>query len=147
MPDLFGQPTWRYDRGTVAVTEFEGKLIFGVNSRAPGYTDAEWEAARRTRDIFIARYPDALGKGDSGSVPNDAFFHAESTILSRAAKENGGTLAGRTLEVQTDRNLCDSCQTVLPLLGPSLGHPTVTFVNYRNGWTWLLQNGSIRRIK
>jgi hypothetical protein len=147
MPDLFGHPTWRFDKGTVAVTEFNGRLLFGVNSDAPGYTEAEWNVARRARDVLIGKFPDLLDVGNPGWKPNDSFFHAESTILFRAANENGGTLAGRTLEVHTDRDLCGSCQVVLPLVGFSLGNPTVTFRNYRTGETWLLQGGSIRKIK
>lgn len=146
MPDLFGHPMWRDDKGTVAVTEFDGKLIFGVNSTAPGYTDAEHEAARRTRNLLIEKY-DLPSGARRGEKPNDSFFHAESTILFRAAKENGGTLAGRTLNVQTDRDLCDSCEKILPLIGANLGHPTVTFTNYRNGWRWLLEGGQVKRIK
>ncbi len=147
MPDLFGRPMWPNDKGTVAVTDFNGKLIFGVNAEAPGYSDAEWEAARRTRDIFIEKYPNILDVGNSGWRPNDSFFHAESTILFRAANENGGTLAGKTLEVVTDRDLCGSCKIVLPLIGSSLGNPTVTFTNHRTGDSWLLENGSIRKVK
>jgi hypothetical protein len=147
MPDLFEHPMWPYDKGTVAVTEFNGKLIFGVNSGAPGYSDAEWGAARRLRDDLAEKHPGILGAWNRGQVPNEAFFHAEPNILFRAANENGGTLAGRRLEVQTDRDLCNSCQTVLPLISPGLGDPIVTFTNYRTGKSWLLQNGSIRRIK
>ena len=147
MPDLFDRPQWSFDKGTVAVTEFNGKLIFGVNSDAPGYRGAEWDSAMQVRDSLVDRYPSLLKKENSGRRPNDAFFHAEATILFRAASENGGTLAGRSFEVQTDRDLCGSCRQVLPLLGPTLGDPTVTFVNHRTGATWLLHNRSVRRVK
>jgi hypothetical protein len=64
-----------------------------------------------------------------GQKPNDAVFHAETTILLRAAKENGGTLAGRSLEVFGDRPLCANCKEVLPYVGLELGNPTVTFID------------------
>ena len=147
MPDLFGRPMWPFDKGTVAVTEIDGQLVFGVNSKAPGYSDADWNLARRTRDILIDKYPSVLGGENSGEVPNDSFFHAESTILFRAAEINGGTLAGRTLQVHIDRDLCDSCKNVLPLLGTNLGEPTVIFVNGKTGSTWLLRNSEVRKIK
>jgi hypothetical protein len=147
MPDLFGRPTWPYDKGTVAVTELNGTLIFGVNSGAPGYSDKEWDAAIRLRDTLIDRYPKVLEAENRGQTPNDAFHHAEATILFRAAAENGGTLAGKRLEVQTDRDLCDSCEKVLPLLSPSFGNPTATFTNYQNGKKWLLENGEVAQVK
>jgi hypothetical protein len=39
--DLFGQPIWPRDDGTVAVTKIDGTIYFGVNSGAPGYRDAD----------------------------------------------------------------------------------------------------------
>lgn len=41
MPDLFGQSTWPNDNGTVAVTEIDGRIYFGVNSGAPGYSNGD----------------------------------------------------------------------------------------------------------
>jgi hypothetical protein len=40
-PNLFGQPIWRQDNGTVAAAEIDGKLYFGVNSGSPGYGAAD----------------------------------------------------------------------------------------------------------
>jgi hypothetical protein len=64
-----------------------------------------------------------------GQKPTDAFFHAETTVLLRAARENGGTLAGRTLEVVVDGRLCPSCEIVLPKVALELGNPTITFTD------------------
>jgi hypothetical protein len=62
-------------------------------------------------------------------MPNNTLFHAETTVLLRAARENGGTLAGRMLEVYSDRELCNNCKIVLPKVGLELGNPTVTFID------------------
>lgn len=129
MPDLFGRPSWPGDKGTVAVTEIEGKLYFGVNSVAPTYTKADQKEAESWRRVLIDRYPDVLRTDNIGHVPNDSLFHAESTVLLRAAKDNNGTLEGRAIEVHTDRKICvTSCERVLPKLGLELGNPSVTFI-------------------
>ena len=95
------------------------------------------------RGILIEKYPDVMKQDNVGEKPNDALFHAEATILFRAARENGGTFAGRTLEVFADRPMCDSCKKVLPYVGLELGNPTVAFIDptglrltMRNG-TWV----------
>ena len=41
-----------------------------------------------------------------GRYPNNAVFHAEATCLLRAARANGGTLAGKTIDVTVDREMC-----------------------------------------
>lgn len=139
MPDLFGRPTWPLDRGTVAVTDIDGKIYFGVNSTAPGYTDADFNTARSTRDVLIYKYPDEMELKNIGRAPNDSLFHAESTILLRAAKDNGGSLEGRSIEIHTDREMCStSCEIVLPKLGLELGNPRVTYVD---------QNGTARTMR
>jgi hypothetical protein len=69
-----------------------------------------------------------MDRQNIGRMPNDALYHAEATFLLRAARENGGSLAGRELTVVSDRPMCSSCQTVLPYLGLRLGNPSVTFV-------------------
>ena len=64
-----------------------------------------------------------------GRYPNNAVFHAEATCLLRAARANGGTLAGKTTEVTVGREMCLSCESILPLIGLELGNPEVTFVD------------------
>lgn len=54
----------------------------------------------------------------------DAVFHAEANALMRAAEPNGGTLAGRTIEIRVDRPLCRSCGDILLAIGRQLGNPT-----------------------
>jgi hypothetical protein len=129
MPDLFGRPTWSNDKGTVAVTEIDGKLYFGINSGAPGYRTADQKEADNWRGALVDKYPDELQTKNIGRIPNDSFYHAESTVLLRAARENNGTLEGRTFDVYTDRDVCtSSCLKVLPKLGLELGNPHVTFI-------------------
>jgi hypothetical protein len=129
MPDLFGRPSWPNDKGTVAVTEIDGKLYFGVNSGAPGYTIADQKEADHWRGTLVDKYPDELQTKNIGRVPNDSFYHAEATVLLRAAMENNGTLQGRTFDIHTDREVCaSSCLKVLPKLGLELGNPRVTFI-------------------
>jgi hypothetical protein len=80
-----------------------------------------------------------------GWAPNDFLFHAEATLLLRAAHGSGGSLAGRKLTVFVDRELCrQSCRIALPLLGPELGNPIVTFVNTLNGERLTMENGNWR---
>ncbi len=134
--DLFG-----HRRGTVTVTTFNGKYIFGSNSNSPTYTRSDQALAEGVRRALIQKYPDVMKSDNIGEKPNDALFHAEATVLLRAARENGGTLAGQTLEVFADRNLCRSCGKVLPYLGVELGDPTVTFVG-PGGSRKTMRNGS-----
>jgi hypothetical protein len=61
-PDLFGRPTWPQNDGTVAVGKIDGQVYFGVNSDAPGYSDADLNKARTTRDDLINKYPDTMKK-------------------------------------------------------------------------------------
>jgi hypothetical protein len=137
MPDLFGRSMWPFDKGTVAVAEIDGRLHFGVNSKAPGYEDRDWDFMR---DNLVAAYPD-LARRNPGEIPNDSLFHAESTILLRAAREQGGTLADRTIEVHVDRIPCMSCELVLPRLGVELGNPRVTYVEKDTGLRSTMQDG------
>lgn len=123
MPDLFGRPDWQQDKGTVAVGKIDGQIYFGVNSGAPGYSVADRNRAMATRDYLADKYPDAMEKGNIGWVPNNGLFHAESTILLRAASDNGGSLANRSIEIQVDRDLCYSCGELLTRLGLELGDP------------------------
>jgi hypothetical protein len=59
--------------------------------------------------------------------PEDAFYQAEATLLFRAARANGGSLAGERFEATADREMSWSCLELLPLMGLRLGDPTVTF--------------------
>src|SRR5712691_3852157 len=86
-------------------------------------------------------YPDMMDDDNIGQRPNDALFHAETTVLLRAARENGGTLAGRSLEVHSDRPMCYGCERLLPYLGLELGNPTVTFVDPA-GQSLTMRNGA-----
>lgn len=75
-----------------------------------------------------------------GRIPNNALFHAETNVLLRAARAKGGTLAGRSLEVLTDRPMCPSCDKLLPLVGLELENPTVTFIG-PNGVVKTMRDG------
>jgi hypothetical protein len=87
--DLFG-----HQRGAVTVTTFNGKHIFGSNSKSPTYTRADRADAERLRRILIQKYPNLMRSDNIGQKPNDALFHAEATVLFRAARENGGYARG-----------------------------------------------------
>jgi hypothetical protein len=77
-------------------------------------------------------------------MPLNAFYHAETNVLLRAARQHGGSLAGRTLEVFGDRALCNNCKKVLPYVGLELGNPTVTFIE-PDGTRWTMRDGRIGR--
>ena len=141
MPDLFGRPMWPDDKGTVAVTDIDGRLYFGINSTAPGYSDQDLNEARAMRDILIMKYPNEMEASNIGQIPNDSLFHAESTILLRAARQNDGSLEGREIEIHTDREMCyTSCEIVLPKIGLELGNPRVTYID-SNGTTRKMHDG------
>jgi hypothetical protein len=133
--DIFG-----HKDGTVTVTTINGMDIFGSNSNSPTYTARDKAAALGMRDILLDKYPDVMETDNIGRRPNDALFHAETTVLLRAARANGGTLADQTIEVHGDREMCPSCDRVLPLVGLELGNPSVTFVE-PTGETTTMKNG------
>jgi hypothetical protein len=139
--DLFGRDTWSSWKGTVAVGRIDEMPVFGVNSRAPGYTDIDQSRADRMRDELVRDYSHVMNTDNVGHIPNDALYHAEATFLLRAAGQNRGTLAGRDIEVTVDRPMCESCSTVLPYLGLRLGNPRVTFIDL-GGVRRTMQNGS-----
>jgi hypothetical protein len=60
-------------------------------------------------------------------MPLDALWHAEANALLRAAEPYGGSLLGGSVSVVVDRQLCRSCDEVLPYMGLQLGNPTVRF--------------------
>ena len=68
------------------------------------------------------------GRENVAQMPNNALYHVETTVLLTAATENGGTLAGKTLEVYADNPTCNNCDVVLPYVGLRVGNPTVTFI-------------------
>jgi hypothetical protein len=138
--DLFGNQVGLSEQDTVATAEFNGRMIFGTNSEAHTFTAADRGSAQRHVDILVDRYPGTMNTGNVGWIPNNALYHAEATILLRAARDSGGTLSGRTLEVHIDRNLCPSCRSVLPKLGLELGNPDVTFVG-PNGVRQTMRHG------
>jgi hypothetical protein len=133
--DLFGRP-----RGTVSMIEIDGRPpIFGSNSRLPLYTSRDQAEADNIRDTLWHKYPELRGS-NKGEIPMDAVYHAETNVLLRAARELGGTLAGRTLKVVTDKPMCPSCPDILPKVGLELGNPTVTFID-RRGVTRTMRDG------
>jgi ABC-type iron transport system FetAB permease component len=90
---------------------------------------------------MLEKYPRVMSTRNIGSMPNNALYHAETNVLLRAARESGGSLAGKNLIVVVDKPVCFSCQTLLPLVGMELGNPMVTFVDNR-GVTLTMKNGS-----
>jgi hypothetical protein len=146
-PNLFGQDAWPRDQDTVAVAGFEGGVIFGVNRNAPGYESRDFQEAIQWREKLALKYPDVIKTENAGWTPSNSFFHAESTMLMRAARESGGTLAGKNLEVTIDKDICGNCTSILPRLGLEMGNPTVVFTNSLNGKTWILRNGRLEGIK
>ncbi len=137
--DLFGG----LKGGTVAWTVVDGREFYGANSGSSAYTPDDDAAARRMRSRMLTNYPDVMSSANIGEMPNNVLFHAEATVLLRAANKNGGTLAGKTVEVIVDREMCNNCQLskVLPKLGLELGNPTVTFVD-KVGTVKTMRNGN-----
>ena len=144
--DLFGDQKDLED-GTIASTIIDGKSIIGMNRNYPSYTGADYGAAKRLRNVLIRKYPDEMATDNIGRIPNDALFHAETTVLLRAAKANGGTLAGKTMEVLVDKPMCFSCKGVLPYVGLELGNPTVTFTESRTGVRRTMRDGKLKIIE
>jgi hypothetical protein len=123
--DLFGNKS-----GAIAVTTMDDKDIYGSNSTSLStYKDADFKAARELRDRLVEKYPTIMSVDKLGEAPNNALFHAETNVLLRAAETNGGTLAGRSLDIYVDRAFCSNCQVVIPLVGLELGNPTLTYVD------------------
>ena len=136
--DLFEK---RNDEGVVAWTEVNGREVYGSNSRfTDAYTSEDDARARKLRQDLITTYPDIMNLKNFGFKPNIAVYHAETTVLLRAAHENGGTLAGQTLRVFVEDTPCPSCQMILRYIGLKLGNPTVTFIS-RSGWKRTMRDG------
>jgi len=127
---------------TVALTILDGKEVWGDNSWSRAYSQEDKFRAARLREDLIKKYPSVMKTKNTGQKPNDAVFHAETTLLLRAAKENGGTLTGRTLEVYVDGTICPtSCPKVLPLVGLELGNPTVLFIERSSHRILMIKDG------
>jgi len=143
MPDETGG---RSSNGTIAFALVDGQpAAIGVNSDAPGYVVRDEVLAMEMRTRLIERYPDVMATNNIGQKPNDALFHAEASALLRAAEPFGGTLAGRTIEMRVDRELCRSCQRVLASIGAELGNPSVRIID-GIGDIWIMRDGTwIRR--
>jgi hypothetical protein len=129
-------------KGTIAVGTIDNddRTIIGVNSRAPGYMNEDRAAANAMRANLLISDPDVLRTDNTGYKPNDAIYHAEATALMRAARMNGGSLYGRTLDLFVDREMCPSCDKVLPLIAREYGYPTVRFRDIY-GKVHVLRNG------
>ena len=62
---------------------------FGVNSDGGGYEGRDEREALAMRDRLSRAFPDLISRVNPGYSPADSLSHAESTILMRAARENG----------------------------------------------------------
>jgi len=94
------------------------------------------------RDRVTENDPYLKMRAERGLMPTNAFFHAETTAVLRAAKEYGGTLAGRTFHVFVDREFCNNCQQILPKVLLKLGNPTLTVIDHL-GRKFTLRDGII----
>lgn len=144
-PDLLGFDRFDRETSVVGYGLFDRLPVFGVNSKAPPYQDSDRSEAKRWLGTLIEAYPNTMQRENVGHKPNDAVFHAETTVLLRMARANGGTLRGREMTIYVERNLCDSCQKVLPLLGVELGNPKVTFVDNSTGKRKTMRDGEWKR--
>jgi len=127
LKDLFGRKI-----GAVTHMEIDDQQVFGNNSRSPAFDEkVDGSEADRLRVRFAELNPDMAEKAHSKQMPTDAFRHAETNVLVRAARKFGGTLEGRTLKVFGDRELCNNCKEILGFVGKELGNPTVTFFDPR----------------
>lgn len=132
--DLFGHKDG-------AVTSQPSTEEICSNSSSPTYTSVDRAAAVRLRKVLSEKYPDKFATNNIGRMPSDALFHAETTVLLRAARQSGGLLTGRTLTVFGDTVFCNNCRDLLPYIGLELGNPTVTFVD-PNGSSRTMRDGS-----
>lgn len=105
----------------------------------------EWRSidrteANRLREIILRKHPELADPDNIGRMPFNALYHAETNVLLRAARQHGGSLAGRTLEVFSDRRMCNTCPIILPYVGLELGNPKVTFIEL-NGARRTMRDG------
>jgi hypothetical protein len=129
--DLFGENN--SDKVTVAVTRIEGRDFSGTSSKYGDWTAIDDAEVRRLQTVLVQRFPHQARGRALTQYPLGVLYHAETNVLLRAARANGGTLAGRTLEVFVDGVTCNNCRRVLGHVGHALGNPTVTFINSRTG--------------
>lgn len=144
LPDLFGDKD-KKDDWVVAVTSVNGQVVFGTNSDVWNYPDSDDATAKRLRGILIEKVPD-MNRRHLGRKPNDVVFHAETTVLLRAAKVNGGTLAGQTLEVVVNQPMCNVCKMILPHIGMELGNPVAFFTDV-TGARRKMHNGAWQNLE
>lgn len=117
--DLFGYHD--PDKVTVAVTTIDGREFHGTSSDYGDWTAIDDAEARRLRAIVVRRFPHQATGRALGQYPLDALYHAETNLLLRAARENGGTLAGRRLDVFVDGNTCPAAKGYWAMLLESWG--------------------------
>ncbi len=137
--ELFGDR-----RGAVTVTTIDGRQIYGSNPNLGEWRSIDRSEADRLRATVVQKHPELADPDNIGRRPLNAFYHAETNVLLRAARQHGGSLAGRTLEVFGDRELCRNCKEILPYVGVELGNPTVTFIE-PDGTRWKMRNGRIEQ--
>jgi hypothetical protein len=140
--DLFGNELLSPDHDVVSVCRVDGLPSIGVNSDAPGsaYTPEDFSRAMGMRTVIRQDEPDIGSPHNLGQMPLNALFHAETTSLLRAAKENGGTLEGKEVDVYVDGEICNNCDSILPHVVRRLGNPTVRFTD-RTGYVGTIRNG------
>lgn len=126
---MLGDPVWSPGQNSVSTCQVDGVPYIGVNSQALTYSDRDDATAGQLRDSLIQSLPSTMNTDNIGGFPNNAVFHAETTCLLRAARANGGTLAGKKIKVTVDREMCWSCERILPAIGLELGNPEVIFVD------------------
>jgi hypothetical protein len=119
--ELFGDR-----RGAVTVTTIDGHQIYGSNPDLGEWRSIDRNEANRVRAVILQKHPELRDPDNIGRRPLNALYHAETNVLLRAARQHGGSLAGRTLEVFGDRKLCNNCKEILPYVGLELGNPRVT---------------------
>ena len=139
--DLLGDPIWSREQNSASTCQVDGVPYVGVNSQALTYSSRDNSRAEQLRSTLIQDFPSRMNTNNIGRYPNNAVFHAEITCLLRAARANADTLAGKTIEVTVDREMCRSCLRLLPLIGLELGNPTVTFIS-PSGRVRTMRNGS-----
>lgn len=144
MPDIGERAATRWSQGTVAYAEVDGRPVIGVNSDAPGYTTADEVTAQSMRAQLVERYPDVMATDNLGHMPNNALFHAEANAL-LLAEAGGRYLSGPTIEMLVDRQLCPSCDRVLPLVGLRVGNPTVRIIDGARDLSIIRDGNWIRR--
>lgn len=113
-------------KGSVSVTTIDGKDIFGTNRGSQLWDRSDERDWQRLRDSLTEKYPE-LRQENQGELPLNALTHSETNVIVRTARQYGGNLAGRHIEVFTDKPMCSSCPTVLPYVTREFGSPTVTY--------------------